>query len=74
MWRRPYLPIRFQISTSGSTGLNFRVRDENGWVLLSIFTIHGIITDFTDIIKCFTQLFLRGVFSTITAAYLIEKT
>ena len=41
MWRRPYLPIRFQISTSGSTGLNFRVRDENGWFPCDMITTSG---------------------------------
>ena len=50
-WQCPNFPGRFQPSILGDEKLNFRVRDDNGWFLLSMFTIHGIITDFTDIIK-----------------------
>ena len=38
MWRRPTLPARYQTSTIGSTGLNFRVRDENGWIPCDMVT------------------------------------
>ena len=36
--RRPTLPRRFQRSTIGPEGLNFRVRDGNGWDPLGIAT------------------------------------
>ena len=38
MWRRPTLTVRLRTTTIGSAGLNFRVRDENGWVPCDMIT------------------------------------
>ena len=38
MWRRPTLTWRVRHTTIGSAGLNFRVRDENGWVPCDMIT------------------------------------
>ena len=50
-WRCPDFPGRVQPSMFGDEKLNFRVRNGNGWYLFSIFTITGIITDYSDISK-----------------------
>ena len=50
-WQCPDFPGRVQPSIFGDEKLNFRVRNDNGWILLSIFTITGIITELTEVIK-----------------------
>ena len=37
-WRRPIFPGRFQPSIFGVDELNYRVRDGNGWTLITIDT------------------------------------
>ena len=37
-WRKPIFPGRYQPSIFGTSELNFRVRDGNGWTLTAINT------------------------------------
>ena len=37
-WRKPIFPGRYQPSIFGTSELNFRVRDGNGWTLVVINT------------------------------------
>ena len=37
-WRKPIFPGRYQPSIFGTSELNFRVRDGNGWTLAAINT------------------------------------
>ena len=58
-WQCPNFPGRVQPSIFGEEKLNFRVRNENGWALLSIVTITCIITDCSGIINYFVVLFYK---------------
>jgi hypothetical protein len=52
--QRPTLPHTFACSTIGPAGLNFRVRDGNGWIP------RGMITDNSQLSAISSQLFLPG--------------
>ena len=40
-WQRPIFPVRLQTSIVGTGGLNYRVRNGNGWTPAVIATNYG---------------------------------